>query len=177
MIKRIFFILIILLIPAFALAATYYVNCEGSTCTDASPTCGTYSSPWSDLSRVDNQSFSDGDDIYFAEGTTCTVTNDIDINHSGVSAANPSVIGCYNTNNSFICTGTKPIIQQSGEDLVVFTFHDSEYLTFKDLNLKNTHASWEDSSSIGIASEDDAGTDGNDGYGYLTVDNCDFSRP
>jgi len=171
--KLIFIICFILLFPAIGLTTNYYVNCEGSG-SDA----GTFANPWLDLTNVDNQVLADGSDIYFKEGTTCTIANSINIDFEGVNANNRSVIGCYDAENSFDCSGTRPIITQTGVDSFNFDVDGpsnigAEYLRFEYLDIRNSQtATYEDSNSTGIFTDS---IEGNYDKGGWVINNCHFS--
>jgi len=170
--KLIFIICFIILFPPLGLAAgPYYVKNGGSN----GNTGLSDAQAWADLTNIDNASFDDGTDIYFKQGDTWTVTGAIDINHSGVDGNNRSIIGCYEADADFECSGAKPIIQNSTEGGFTFWFHDTAYLTFDQLDIRNSHASWEDTNGTGLYSGSD-GTGGNHNNGYMHITDCDFSN-
>jgi parallel beta-helix repeat protein len=103
-----------LYVPAVFAGTAYYVDCSAGTNGD-----GSYSNPWNNVTSVNNHSFIDGDDVYFKYGTTCTDAA-LKIDWDGASSADRSVIGCYDADGDFDCTGkTRPKID-GGETIPSF---------------------------------------------------------
>ena len=101
LIKR-FLILALLLIAVPCWGANFYINPDWTGAES-----GTYDEPWNSFSDITG--LSSGDDIYIKYGTT--IHGELTIPVSGVSAANRTIVGCYDGNGDFDCTGkTLPII-------------------------------------------------------------------
>jgi len=115
MMKKILFILILLLSFTASLeAADYYVYCGGS-----GTNSGTYANPWLTISAITG--LSAGDDLYFKDGSICR--EKLVLSVSGTGASTRSIIGCYDGDGDFDCTGkTLPII--SGADTVTGSWSD-----------------------------------------------------
>lgn len=125
--------------------------------------------------KLDGKSFKAGTDFYFKQGDTFTVSNDIDINHSGVDANNRAVFRCYKKTGDFECTGTKPIVQNSALGSTTFRLNNkNKYLTFKDLDIRNSNSTWKDTGGVGIGTKPDISDGGNAEGGNIIIDNCRF---
>lgn len=173
MIKRLLttFLFLLLSTPVAWAEGPYYFKNGGNDSLDGLSDATAWANP---SVKLDGQSFNDGTDFYFKQGDTFTVSNDIDINHSGVDGANRSIIGCYEGDGDFDCSGAKPIIEQTSSTQAVFKLNNNNsYLTFKDLDIRNTSGSWQDTGNAGIATLDD-GSGGNGDAGYIIVNNCNF---
>jgi len=112
-------IVLLVLLPVFASAATYYVSTTGS---DTNP--GTQVQPWKTIAKVNALSFSPGDFILFKRGETWSETL---IPPSSGSAGSPITFGAYGT-------GDLPTIDGSGRNYCVEGKKD--YITITDLHFK-----------------------------------------
>lgn len=92
----------------------YYV--DSTSVEDAGTRDGSFAHPWKTIAEVNNHGFSNGDDLYFKDGTTVVMTDKLTLDWSGVDTDNKSVIGCYSAEGVFTCS-TKPIL--SGNDWTV----------------------------------------------------------
>ena len=100
---RLFLLICFLVIPAYAHAATYYVDATAGNDLYS----GTYiTSPWKTIAKVNRSTFHPGDSILFKSG--CTWREQLTIPSSG-TAGNPITFGAYDT-------GDKPVI--SGADII-----------------------------------------------------------
>lgn len=119
--KKIISIILIFLLfanPLLALAADYYINCEDV----GSSNLGTFSEPFKTRAAINAQisAAADGDDFWFAEGTTCNFSAKIDLDDiNGVDSNNLTIFGCYDPIDSNVddCDSgglTRPIIDGSG---------------------------------------------------------------
>jgi Right handed beta helix region len=163
--------LICLIAPAAWAEGPYYFKNGGNDSLDGLSDATAWANP---SVKLDGQTFDAGTDFYFKQGDTFTVSNDIDIQHSGVNAANYSIFGCYEGDGDFNCSGARPIINQSNANQTVLRLNnDNEYLRFEYLDIRNSNASWENVDGQGIATVYDGGGGNNEG-GYLTVTNCNF---
>lgn len=118
-----------LLIPAqtaLAASTTYYVNCSAAT-----NGTGTQASPWNSVSGVNSTTFTAGDSILFAAGTTCT--GQLAPGGSGASGS-PITMGSYGT-------GTKPVIDAAGATGPVIHLLNQQYWEIGGLELTNGAAS------------------------------------
>ena len=71
--------LLLCLLPSLVLAGTaHYVNCSAGANGN-----GSYTSPWNNISSVNNHSFSTGDDVYFKVNTTCIPSERLEIDWDG----------------------------------------------------------------------------------------------
>jgi len=92
-------------------AATYYVKNGGSNAADGL----TDATAWETIGKVNGFTFAAGDDIYFKAGDSWALEK-LTIDHDGVSTANPSIYGAYNTDSGSevigvgVGVGLKPII-------------------------------------------------------------------
>jgi hypothetical protein len=95
----------IVFLVSFTSAATYYVDCSRSSNGD-----GSFASPWNNIASVNSKSFSTGDDVYFKTGTTCIMTEPLNIDWEG-SSGDHIVIGAYYGDKQFGLNGnSRPII-------------------------------------------------------------------
>jgi len=100
--KRLLALLVFLILPSLADAATYYVDCNANG--DAGAGTGTGAAvAWKTISKVNASSFSAGDSVLFNKG--CTWRETLTVPSSG-SAGNPITFGAYGT-------GAAPIIDGS----------------------------------------------------------------
>jgi len=168
-----YLIIAFLLVPSLAFGANFYCDCSVSGGTGGA---GTYADPFESVADIEAYEvatgFADGDDIYFLEGSTCTMTSDLDINWEGVDGDNYSIFGCYDGDGDFDCDGTRPILQLSGGYGVFSAAIDVSYMRWEYLSLRDTSGSWQNSGSIGISLN--SGGDGNGLEGYLVVTDCSF---
>jgi len=141
-------ILLILLFPSLVFAGTaYYVDLDaGSSGT------GTYASPWNKISDVEGAGLSAGDDVYFKHGTSNADGNQEDFDVTWASSKeDPVVIGCYDGDGDFDCTGrTLPIIDGDTHNIGLVDIYDSlimingsngasgGYYTVQDLDFRNS---------------------------------------
>ncbi|MFG3295460.1 carbohydrate binding domain-containing protein [Streptomyces sp. NPDC048179] len=112
-----------LLVPATAAHAAgtaYYVNCSAS-----SNGTGTQSSPWNAVSSVNATTFTAGDSILFAAGTTCT--GQLTPGGSGASGSNISI--------SSYGSGAKPVIDAAGATGAVIKLLNQQYWDIGGLEL------------------------------------------
>ena len=168
--KIILFISLLLILPVSSFATNYYVKNGGN---DAN-TGLSDAQAWETMDKVDGFTFATGDDIYFKQDDTWTDSDDIDLELSGQSG-NYSIIGCYESDDDFECSGARPIIQSSSQTGAVITFHSGEYLRFENLDLRNTNANWNEAgvaTSNGITTE--AAPTGNEQKGHIIITNCNF---
>lgn len=112
-------IVIFLSIPCFG--ADHYIDCSAPT-----NGIGTQGSPWNAIFNITGMS--NGDDLYFKRGTTCS--GSININWSGTGASNYSIIGVYGI-------GERPIIDGTGNSNSV-ELNSNNYITIEHLNIKNS---------------------------------------
>lgn len=172
--KKYFIALIILLFASFSHAANFYCDCSVSGGTGGA---GSYADPFESIADLEAYEtatgFADGDDIYFLEGSTCTMTSDLDIYWEGTGTGNYSILGCYDGDSDFDCDGSRPILQRSGGYGHIFFNDDTQYFRIEYLHLKDTNASWQNTGSIGIGTKPD-GSGGNHDEGYITITNCIF---
>ncbi|MFF7468920.1 carbohydrate binding domain-containing protein [Streptomyces sp. NPDC008092] len=105
---------------AMAAGTTYYVNCSAT-----SNGSGTQSSPWNAVSSVNSTTFTAGDSILFAAGTTCT--GQLTPGGSGASGSNIS-IGAYGS-------GAKPVIDAAGATGAVIKLLNQQYWDIGGLEL------------------------------------------
>jgi len=151
--KRLLLSILIILFATTAFGASpYYVNCG-----DGGSNVGTFANPFNSLASLETYSsttgFADGDDIYFASGVTCTLTDNddrIQIRHSGVDTNNRTIIGCYDGENDFDCgaveqtAGSVRAIIDGGNftypganQAVIETASDSSYVTIREIKFQN----------------------------------------
>lgn len=98
-----------LLNPALGWSATYY--CDLSNPGVNSGSAGTHDDPFVSIKEVNEKTFSAGDDLYFKQGATYTVhpdDNRLVLDWGGIDASNNAIIGCYEAQNDFDCSGAKP---------------------------------------------------------------------
>jgi hypothetical protein len=169
-------IILLLLLPVSAFGAIFYCDCSVSGGTGGA---GSYADPFESIADIEAYEvatgFTNGDDIYFLEGSTCTATSDWDIQHVGVDSNNYSMFSCYDAEDSFDCDGTRPIIQMSTttQSMVEFKLK-TEYVHFKHLHFKNTHPNSLAPGSMGntgLTTE----TPNLDG-GYIIIEDCRFDN-
>jgi len=108
--------------PALAAGTTYYVNCAAATNGN-----GSQARPWNNLGTVDSATFSPGDSLLFARGTTCA--GSFVFSSSGTSASRIT-IGAYGT-------GALPVIDGTGQNRAVKLL-DTSYVTMQDLEVTNS---------------------------------------
>ncbi|NIP42180.1 MAG: hypothetical protein GWO08_02845, partial [Gammaproteobacteria bacterium] len=106
--KKLLLILIYMLFStAGAFGANFYCDCSVSGGTAGA---GTYANPFESIADIEAYEaatgFADGDDIYFLEGSTCTMTSDLDVKWEGTGTGNYSILGCYDGENDFSCDGS-----------------------------------------------------------------------
>ncbi|MBW2003105.1 MAG: hypothetical protein JRI72_00610 [Deltaproteobacteria bacterium] len=162
--------LICLIAPAAWAEGPYYFKNGGNDSLDGLSDANAWANP---SVKLDGQSFDDGTDFYFKQGDTFTVSNDIDINHSGVDGNNYTIIGCYEDTGDFDCSGARPIIQKSG-GYGIISLNDpngNSYMRFDHLDLRDTSESWQDSGSTGITTKSD-GDGGNQDQGHIIINDC-----
>jgi parallel beta-helix repeat protein len=142
-VRKLFLILLFVLIPLLGYAGTsYYVDCE-----DAGTDSGTFANPWQSIAKVNDQSFSTGDDVYLAVNTTCNSTEEFQITWSGTSG-DWVVIGAYYGDGQFGLNGnSRPIINASGVGSypsylnaieVVRTDYSASYVKIADLRVEES---------------------------------------
>jgi len=113
----------LLLVPGWASAATYYVDCNANG--DAGAGTGTGAAvAWKTIGKVNGSSFSAGDSVLFNKG--CTWGETLYTTNSG-SAGNPITYGAYGT-------GVAPIIDGGTARAIIVGINHS-YVTFEDLRL------------------------------------------
>ena len=100
-------------------AGTYYVDCSAG-----SNGSGSQSSPWNNLTTVNNTTFSPGDSILFKRGATCSGT--LWPKGSGSSAASIT-LGAYGS-------GALPVIN-GGSNLEALKLYDQEYWHIQNLEV------------------------------------------
>ena len=171
--KRLIIILLLFASPVWA--ANFYCDCSVSGGTGGA---GTYADPFESIADIEAYEaatgFTDGDDIYFLEGSTCTATSDLDINWEGVDGDNYSIFGCYDGEDDFDCDGTRPLITLNGGAGILNAAIDISYVRFEHLHLKDVNSGWEDSGSIGISFN--SGNNGNGDEGYITITDCELTN-
>lgn len=112
----------LLLVPGWASAATYYVDCNAGAGGD-----GSLATPWDAVADVNAASFSAGDSVLFAKG--CSWSETLTVPSSG-SAGNPITFGAYGS-------GAKPLI--SGSDVVsAWTAYSAPLLFYPDADAETT---------------------------------------
>ena len=174
MIKILTIICFVLLVtPAWS--ASFYVDCSVTNGTGGT---GTYADPFESVADVEAYEavtgFTDGDDIYFLEGSTCDdMVDDLDIKWEGASAENYSIIGCYDGDGDFDCDGARPILEKYGGTYLISLYQTVQYVRFEHLNLRNTYESWQDSGNSLLSTIAD-GSGGNGDKGYITITDCEF---
>ncbi len=89
---------------AEATAAEFFVDCDASSGGD-----GSVSRPWDAVSDVTGHAFSSGDDVYFKCGCTWTGTA-LNVNWSGQSESNRTIVGAYHGNGIVGVQGLRPHI-------------------------------------------------------------------
>jgi parallel beta-helix repeat protein len=119
--KRI--LIALLLLPGWASAATYYVDCNAGAGGD-----GSLATPWDAVADVNGASFSAGDSVLFAKG--CTWRESL-VPPSNGASGNPITFGAYGTgadpiiNGSALRTGWTAYTGETG-DLVTDNFDDGD---------------------------------------------------
>jgi parallel beta-helix repeat protein len=108
--------------PARAAGASYYVDCSAASNGD-----GSLAAPWNNLTTVNGKTFTPGDSLLFARGTTCS--GSFVFSSSGTSSS-PITIGAYGT-------GALPAIDGTGQNRAVKLL-DTSYVTMQDLEVKNS---------------------------------------
>jgi len=170
----IFFILLMWFFTVDSRAGTAYY-CDLSNPGVDSGSAGTHADPFVSLTEVNNESFSTGDDVYFKQGETYTLSADADrltIDWTGTSG-DRVIIGCYEGDGDFECSGARPIIDGdtndhpgSGYALVTVSDPDAaaaeniDYITIQDLKIQ-----YSGHSGIRVGRSD-----------YINVDNCYLYR-
>ena len=154
-------------------STSFYCDCSGGT-----GGAGTYEDPFKSLEDIedyrDSPGFSYGDDIYFLEGSDCS-GDTLVINWEGTGPSNPSVFGCFDNEDDFSCSGTRPKIRYNGGYGIFRIAQGMEYLRFEYLDFQDLNPSWQNTGSNGIATADD-GDGGNQDGGYWTITNCNFTQ-
>jgi hypothetical protein len=94
-----YLVILLLLVATPSFGANYYINCEAGSDGD-----GSWASPWNVYSTRLNpasSALSDGDGVYFAEGTTCTLNggtrDEIELDVANVT------LGCADGNGDHSC--------------------------------------------------------------------------
>ena len=116
--------LLLVLLPVFVNATTYYVDSAGGN--DANPGTST-SQAWKTLPKVASFTFKTGDDILFKRGGTFTGT-DWYLRHGGTKS-DPVIIGAYGT-------GEKPVFNSGVR--IICVAQNLGYITIQDIRLTNT---------------------------------------
>ncbi|MEU1321191.1 carbohydrate binding domain-containing protein [Streptomyces tibetensis] len=111
---------------AMAAGTAHYVDCSAS-----SNGSGTQASPWNALSSVNSATFTAGDSILFAAGTTCN--GQLTPGGSGTSGS-PVTMGAYGS-------GAKPVIDAGGATGPVIHLLNQQYWEIGGLELVNSAAS------------------------------------
>jgi len=140
--KYIAFIICLFPFLAFGAATDHYVDLTFGGAGNA----GTFADPFNTMTKVNAHSYDDGDDLYFKQSTTHPMTARLTIDWEGVDAANPAVIGCYEGDEDFDCSGTRPILD--GQTTIPVTGNDrglidkqsnlptkTEYVTVENLKI------------------------------------------
>jgi len=125
-------------LPSLALSGTaHYVNCSAGTNGN-----GSYTSPWNNISSVNDHNFSAGDDVYFKVNTICIPSERLEIDWDG-SNGDQAIIGAYYGVNKFGLNGNaRPIIDGNftlpgDDDGLIWYRNRTGYVTIKDLHVKN----------------------------------------
>jgi hypothetical protein len=150
--KKLILILTILLFASPVLAGiAYYCDCTVSNGTGGA---GTFADPFEsirDANAGPAATWQEGDDLYFLEGSTCTVGaagDHLDITWDGTSG-DSATIGCYDGEGDFVCdvgdgypiidgTNTYPAAEQY-VGLIDKQDDGHEYVTLQDLQVKNSN--------------------------------------
>lgn len=166
---------------------TFYCDCSssgntGTTCSGGASSCGTYSDPFISIADIEAYEsvtgFADGATrIAFLEGSTCTMTSDLDVKWEGTDSDNYAVLCCYDGEGDFDCDGTRPILtRDTGASGGIVQFSQAiSYFRIQDLQFKNSGASWATQLGYCISTLSDA-AGGNNDEGYLIFDNNYFYR-
>jgi len=182
-IKNLIVILLILLYASWAGATSpYYVDCSNTTTTGSA---GSFADPFKGQKDFeyyrDNTGFSDGDDVYFLEGSTCVIENNeasyfrVDI--SGVNTSNRTIFGCYDGNDDFDCDGDRPVLSHLSNNINagILRFNNAEFIRVEHIKFEVDSEYWEDCAPGGDGSSTGVYLQGNEWtMGYNIVTDCEF---
>jgi parallel beta-helix repeat protein len=138
--------LAILLFASPAFAADHYVNCADIGGNDDGHSAA---NAFISIAQANAHSYAAGDDLYFFEGSTCDMVENLYIDWSGVDGDNYAIIGCYDGEGDFDCDGARPILD--GDDdvgvsgtwgFLIYTPTDGskgDYVHIKDLEVRESY--------------------------------------
>lgn len=151
--KKLLLILVVLLFASPVWAVDHYVNCEDA----GSAENGTFAEPFNTVTQVNSHAMATGDDLYFAENTTCSGAN-LDNNGLYVDWTGTSgdrvIIGCYDGDGDFDCgnvtqgssSDQKPILDgertrpsASYRGLITIPNDSYNYVTIQDIAVLNSN--------------------------------------
>jgi len=138
MIKRLFYILIFLLIASQGFAADIFVSDSLGNDTTGD---GSYSTPYKTIAKVNSLSLATGDDVYFLCGDTWT-GEQLWVDWEG-SAEDRAVIGAYYGAGTIGVSGNKPIIDGNHTSPSAFSeglihVYLQDYVTVTNLDIRNS---------------------------------------
>jgi hypothetical protein len=172
--------------PALAADTDYFVDCSITGTGGAGSFADPFKSPEDLQANIDDNTISDGDDIYFKFGTTCTIDGTpekIDLSNIDGTAVERTVIGCYEGAADFDCTGqTYPIIDgqdsypSSNSEGLIHKQNSSTgvkgYITIQQIKVIDPQYSPTETHAIRLHS---GGGSGGDADGTMIVDDIEVS--
>jgi len=160
MTKRGIILMVFLICTASVLATDYYINPDWT-----SASSGTFEEPWTSFSQISGMQT--GDDLYIKHGTQ--IKESLTVNWEGTSS-NRVIIGCYDGNGDFDCTGKNlPVI--SGADVLSDSWvYDSGNVYYLPSVSGPVHQLFRNSEWVHLAHEPDGYHDVNGHSDYYTDD-------